>query len=223
MAINVVCPGCHKRFKVSDKFAGKKGPCPKCKTVMKIPDKSDEVVVHAPASFGPKDSKGRAVLKPLARKETKVSPVLTAVIIVAIIVALIVAWTFRSPDGEVPMLVLILGAILAAPPLVLGGYSFLRDSELEAFHGRELMIRVLACSVAYAFTWGLIAVATQYVLQGDPLPDFHWIVTVPVMMGIGTFAAYASFDFDFTIGMFHYGLYLLATVVLRLIMGLPAI
>src|SRR6476661_3159539 len=30
MAIAVVCPSCHARFQVQDKFAGKEGPCPKC-------------------------------------------------------------------------------------------------------------------------------------------------------------------------------------------------
>ena len=37
MPISVVCPGCKARFNVSDKFAGKKGPCPKCKTVLTVP------------------------------------------------------------------------------------------------------------------------------------------------------------------------------------------
>ncbi|MEC8508925.1 MAG: MJ0042-type zinc finger domain-containing protein, partial [Planctomycetota bacterium] len=31
MSIRVTCPGCHARFNVSDQFAGKSGPCPKCK------------------------------------------------------------------------------------------------------------------------------------------------------------------------------------------------
>ena len=48
MAINVICPGCHTRFKVSDKYAGVEGPCPKCKVKIKIPEKSDEVVIHTP-------------------------------------------------------------------------------------------------------------------------------------------------------------------------------
>ena len=37
MPIPVVCPGCKASFNVSDKFAGKQGPCPKCKTVISIP------------------------------------------------------------------------------------------------------------------------------------------------------------------------------------------
>ena len=69
MPINVTCPNCQTRFKVSDKFAGQTGPCPKCKSPIKIPKKEEEVVIHSPDEFGPKDTSGRAVLKPLERQE----------------------------------------------------------------------------------------------------------------------------------------------------------
>ena len=79
MPIQVTCPGCLKRFTVNDKFAGKSGPCPSCRKVIKIPDKSEEVVIHAPEQSGPKDSTGKSVLKPLRRKEVKLSmPVMLA-------------------------------------------------------------------------------------------------------------------------------------------------
>src|SRR6056297_1201645 len=73
MSIQVTCPGCLTRFQVNDKFAGKKGPCPKCKAEIMIPDKSDEVVIHAPEHSGPKDSQGRSVLKPIEREEVRVT------------------------------------------------------------------------------------------------------------------------------------------------------
>src|SRR6187401_2984774 len=57
MAIDVTCASCKTRFQVSDKFAGKQGPCPKCKKIITVPTKKDEVVIHVPES-GPKDSKG---------------------------------------------------------------------------------------------------------------------------------------------------------------------
>lgn len=31
MAIDVVCENCKTKFQVSNKYAGKEGPCPKCK------------------------------------------------------------------------------------------------------------------------------------------------------------------------------------------------
>lgn len=222
MPIPVVCPGCKKSFNVSDRFAGKQGPCPACKTIIKVPEKSEQVVVHVPEAFGPKDTKGRAILKPIARKETKVSPVLTAIVLVAIVVVVGVAWLFRSPTGDVPTLLLVLGAIGLAPPLAWAGYTFLRDDELEPFQSRELVARVGACSAVYAALWGLVWLVTGYVMGGDPVEAIHMVFIAPVMVGIGAFGAFASLDFEFGTAAVHCSLYLLATVTLRLIMGLPA-
>ena len=65
MPINVTCPGCLKRFSVADKFAGKQGPCPKCKKIITIPKKEDQVVIHAPdhSEAGAVGAGGRHVLK----------------------------------------------------------------------------------------------------------------------------------------------------------------
>ena len=224
MPITVVCPGCHKRFKVSDEHAGKKGPCPKCKTQIKVPDKSDEVVVHAPEHFGPKDTSGRATLKPIERTETKVSPLLTVIIIVTIFLTLGVAWMFRPQDGEeVAMPLLAFGAILLAPGLAWAGYTFLRDDELEPHRGLGLWIRIGACALVYAILWGLVVLVRVYVFEGDPFEVVHMVVILPIMVAIGSFAAYASLDLEFDTAAIHYGMYLGVTVILRLIMGLPAI
>ena len=123
MTINIVCPGCKKRWTVNDKFAGQKGPCPSCKTVIDIPKKGDEVVVHAPEEAGPKDSKGRAVLKPILREETKFSVTTAVAIGLAVVVVLGIAVFLRTVK-PLPLYVLALGAIGLAPPLVLGGYTF---------------------------------------------------------------------------------------------------
>jgi hypothetical protein len=225
MPITVVCPGCHKRFQVSDQFAGKKGPCPKCKTVIQVPAKSEEVVVHAPDAFGPADSKGRAVLKPIERQDTKVSPLLTVIILVSIVVVLTVAWMFRSPDGEMTSTLsalLVLGAIALAPPLVWGAYSFLRDAELAPFRGKELLFRVGACSAAYALLWGLVAFINWYLFDNQQLDVYHMMFIVPVIVGIGSFAAFASLDFEFANGAVHYSFYLLVTLLLAWILGVWA-
>ncbi len=223
MPITVVCTSCRKSFRVSDKFAGKKGPCPNCKTVITVPEKGDEVVVHEPEEFGPKDSKGRATLKPIARTETKVSPLLTAAIIAAILAALTIAWMFRSPEGEVPTILLLLGAVLLAPPIAWGGYTFLRDDELEPYRGFEMLIRAGSCALVYSLLWGLVALVKLYLFDGVPFEVVHMVFIAPVMVGIGAFSAYVSLDLEFGTGAIHYAFYLAVTVALRLIMGISAI
>jgi hypothetical protein len=89
MAITIVCPGCHGRFSVSDKFGGKQGPCPKCKTVITIPKAGEEVKIHAPEDYGgAKSTTGKLVLKPIAREQTKLSTPWVAAIGAATIITL---------------------------------------------------------------------------------------------------------------------------------------
>jgi hypothetical protein len=216
MPINVVCPGCKKRFKVSDKYAGQKGPCPKCKTEITIPSLDEQVVVHAPEDAGPKDSKGRSLVQPILREETEFSLTMAIGIGTAILASIVVAAILRSYDGDVPYLIRALGLILLAPPLVLGGYSFLRDSELEPYQGQELWIRVAACSAAYAAIWGVYA-WIRYVLELDQMEIWQLAVVAVASIAAGGFAAFASFELDFLVGTMHYGLYLIVTIMLAYI------
>src|SRR5262245_26513069 len=145
MAIAVTCASCKTRFQVSEKFAGKSGPCPKCKAIIKVPEKKDEVVIHAPEVTGPKDSKGVAVLKPLTRTEARISTTQIIVIVASIVVVLVIAGVLRTQPKNVQQLAATLGAILLGPPLAFAGYTFLRDDELEPYRGREMLLRSLAC------------------------------------------------------------------------------
>ncbi len=133
MPLTVVCPGCKNRFTVSEKFAGQKGPCPKCKIEITIPTLEDQIVIHAPESETLKDSKGRSVSKPILREETKFSPKVAGGIGAAVLVVLVLALILRrGPDSDpLPAIIPILGAVLFAPPGVLGGYTFLRSDELD--------------------------------------------------------------------------------------------
>jgi len=94
MSIIVVCPGCLKSFKVSDKFAGKSGPCRNCKRILQVPTKETEVKVHAPEAFagGGKSAAGKLITKPIARVNAKLRPVTTAILIAAVTVVLVVTW-----------------------------------------------------------------------------------------------------------------------------------
>ena len=225
--INVLCPGCKARFTVSEKFAGKKGPCPKCKTQITIPELTAEIKVHAPENLGPKGAGGKAVLQPIFREERKFSPAIAGGIGGAVLTVLLLAlilrfnYTKQADRLNFPVLVLALGAMVLAPPLVYGGYLVLHDDEFEPFRGQSLWIRVGIASAVYAFIWGLMAGIFYYLDPGDPSKEIWMIVVIIVpMVLIGAGTAFVTLDLEPMKGLFHYGLYLLATVLLRLIIGL---
>jgi hypothetical protein len=226
MAIVVVCPSCRARFQVSEKFAGKEGPCPKCKGKIKVPALEDEVKIHAPEEYAGagKDSKGRPVLKPIARVEAKAQPVMIVGIVAAALATLAIAWIAgRSQlDESTQTIVLAVGAVLLAPPLVLGAYSFLRNQELEPYGGKELFLRTAICSVAYAALWGAIwALKANFLPDSQNLEVWSVIYLAGPPLVIGSLVALATLDLDFGTGFMHYCCYLLVTVLLRLAMNLP--
>jgi len=266
MAIDVTCASCKTRFQVSDKFAGKQGPCPKCKTIITVPSKKDEVVIHVPES-GPKDSKGQLVLKPIARKETRLTPVNIGIIVGSVIVLLVFALALRityhdellpqpasangtkanppetndgtpkaddkktaAQDGDpaeaasihVPLslqVILGLGAILLGPAIAFAGYTFLRNDELEPYRGLALWLRLAIFALAYPALWGVYWAVFGYLGVNPPL--LALAVVVPLLLAAGAFAAHATFDLEFGAALLHCGMYLSATVLLRLIIGLP--
>jgi hypothetical protein len=227
MAIDVTCPGCKTRFQVSEKFAGKQGPCPKCKGIIKVPELKDQVVIHTPEAAGPKDSTGQLVLKPLTRRETRLSTVQIVAIAGGVVVVLLVALVLRVMYGRTPatfpLPVLAVGAVILAPLLSLAGYTFLRDSELEPYRGVELILRLIPCTIVYPGLWGLFWFAFNYLgYQNAPLELLHYGIAIPLAVLIGAFTAHLSLDLDPAPAAFHCAMFLGATVLLRVIMNLPA-
>ena len=220
MPISVVCPGCKNRFNVSDKFAGKKGPCPKCKAVITVPAAGkEEVQIHAPAEYAAagKDKQGRPVSKPIPRVEARVQPTMVAAIVGAAIVVLLLCFVLRGAEQKVPLVVV--GLLIISAPLAVGGYSVLREQELEAYRGRELWIRAAICGGVYALLWALYMPLSS-VMTGEP---YQWLFVAPLFIGIGAGAAFATFDLDFGSGALHYSFYLLVTLLLRAAIGLPPV
>ncbi len=228
MPIQVICPGCHTRFKVGDEHAGKSGACPKCKGEIQIPKLGDEVIIHAPeVEAGAKDAKGRNVLKPIKRKESKFSTNVFVLVTGLVLLSIAIAWLLGRNDWEagVPTLVLAVGAVLLGPPLAYAGYTFLRDDELGVYQGTDAVIRSLACGLVYALLWGVYVYVGWNVFGEDAfksgLEMLHLTILSGLVMGIGTFAAYVCFDLEPISAFFHYALYFLVTVLLRFFMDLP--
>ena len=215
MPIKVTCPGCMKRFQVSDQFAGQKGPCPKCKAVIEIPTATEKVVIHGPDNFGPKDSKGRAVLKPIFRQETRLTMAQIVMIAVSVIGSLLVAVALRLQFGSIdpadfPQFQQFIGALILAVPTVLGAYAVLRDQETEAFAGKELWIRIAICAALYVLTW-LAFPAAHYAFREYSMISV--LIAVVSMAVLGGVIALATFDFEYLMGIIHFGFYLIATIL----------
>ncbi len=229
MPIQVVCASCKTRFQVSEKFAGKQGPCPKCKTVLTVPKVEEEVKIHVPDEYAgggasaAKDSKGRAVLKPLSRERTKVQPVVIFAAVAAALVTLIVAWVLgrgTAPVGH-SYFVLGLGALLIAPPMAFGGYTILRDVEFDAYSGGPLILRTAIVALVYAGLWGMYAIIAARIFGGESRELWQILPYVAVMIIVGSLTSLATFDLESVNAFFHYAFFLAVTVLLRLVMNLP--
>ncbi|MBB76796.1 MAG: hypothetical protein CMJ75_20005 [Planctomycetaceae bacterium] len=224
MAIQVTCPGCKKRFEVSDKFAGQEGPCPSpnCKTKIKIPAAGETVVVHAPEMYGPKGATGKAILKPITRKEIRFSPLVAGGIGLSILLVVGAAIAIRMSGSTLSSPLLLLGALILAPALSLAGYVVLRDNELEPFRGKELMIRMLPGTVVFPLLWILYFVVPGY-LGLDQTGIEYTAIMIPITLAIGGFASYCALDLNYMSSAMHYGLYLVATAALCFVMNVDVV
>lgn len=222
MAISVTCPGCLKRFTVSDQFAGRTGPCPKCQKPIKIPDKSEEIVIHAPEDAGPKDSAGKAILNPLRRKEVKLGmPVILGASLGSFSV-LAIAFGLGLSGSEPPTVLLAIASVLLAAPLVILGYWFLQSDELEGFTGSQLFARCGIVSVVFAALWAVYAFVPAYVLGHESMADYgglEMVIIIPIMIALGTLASVLALELEVTQGVLHYMLYLAVTFLLAWLAG----
>jgi hypothetical protein len=225
MAISVVCPGCKARFSVSDQFAGRTGPCPKCKKPITIPALAVKAVtIHEPeAPVASSGVTGRAPTAPIRRIETRI-PALSFVLVgVGALACLPMAYGFGNmfgPLAEAPpaigALLLFCGFVIAVPCVMLG-YAAVRNRELEPYRGTPLLQRTLACAAVYALLW-----AAKGILPADATAEmWQWIFLGPLFLGAGTVTALASLDLDPGSALAHYSLYAMFTALLRWLAGLP--
>lgn len=224
MSILVVCPGCKKSFQVSDKFAGKTGPCPKCKTVIRVPTKAEEVQVHAPEEFGTggRGATGQLALKPIARSKFVLKPVVVGAIVGAIVLVIVLTLVGRWLElfqGATfgAYAIRAIGLLIVSPALAIAAYTFLRDDELEPYRGIELYVRAAICAVIYMSLWGGFVYAKGLF---PPVELWQWFIIAPPFFIVGAVAGWLSFDIEASNGFFHYAFYVLVTVLLGALGGL---
>jgi hypothetical protein len=223
MPIPVICPGCKTAFRVSDKFAGQTGPCPKCKAPIKIPAASGEVKIHAPDA-GPKDVKGKLIFKPIRRLDVTISNNVWLIGLGCAVIAAFAAWVLRRPLQE-KLVLQAIGILLVTPGLCVAGYFFLRNREkLDVFSGKGLWLRTTICTAAYLLLWA----ACAYVFYRYRMPAEVWqlFIILPPMLVLGALAALGSYELDFGSAFLHYAFHVLVIVMLAYCAGMrmwPAI
>lgn len=217
MAIDVTCPGCFKRFQVSDRYAGMKGPCPACNTIINIP--KETVKIYEPDEFqsGGKTVKGRAILKPIDRKVAVIGGrewAIMAISIVGVFALTMLVGRFSSSIGVWGVrAIAALGTLGVAFGTSIFGYVLLRSGdELEYHEGPELYKRAGLCAGTYTLLWILFEALISYLgAQGTIL---LWAYLVPFVV-LGVIAAVGFFDLDFSMGTAHYFIFFFAVLILR--------
>jgi len=228
MPIQVTCPGCLKRFSVSEKFAGQQSPCPKCKALITIPKPEEEVVIHAPAQSeaGAVSAGGIPPLKTSRKKDAKFRPIVFAVVLGVVLVIVLLAALLRGAIFE-NWLVPPIATVLLGPPCAWAGYIFLRDAELEPYRGVELWIRVTVCGLVFALLWGVYLFIGEQLFADKvfqttlELQTYQMFIVVAIVLGLGTFAGYVAFDLEPISAFFNFALFFTITILLRFVVDLP--
>lgn len=221
MPIPVICPGCNSRFSVSDQFAGRTGPCPKCKKPIKIPELvAKAVTIHEPeAPTASSTATGRPPMAPIRRIERPIPPLAFAATgVTAVALAAAAFFTGRALRPEFPPAWILLSmALLVAIPCVMLGYVAVRNRELEAYRGRPFLLRSLSCAAVYAALW-----AVKGLLPPEATAEmWQWLYLGPMFVTAGAIAAMAAFDLDWGTAVAHFTFYAMFTAFLRWLMGLP--
>src|SRR5258707_1044587 len=84
--------------------------------------------------------------------------------------------------------------------------------------------RVADCSGVYVALWKAVW-GLKHFLMGDPtkLEVWQYMVLLAPPLAVGALTSFGSLDLDFGSGFFHYSLYLVICVLMRLAMKLPVL
>ena len=217
MSLHVICPGCLKRFQVGVRFAGKKGPCPNCGTIIEIPKESVNIQGADDPESAQKE-KQKAALRPISHLDLEFDPIQARNYALSVLGVLVLTFLI----GCIPMyaafrsLLGIVGLCLVVFPLVLFGYETLRDREqIFAFSGEELYRRAGIVSAGYVILW-LIFECVLSATHADMFVSWLYLSAFAVL---GTLLAHPLLDMKIRDAFLHYCLFGFSVVVLRFLFG----
>lgn len=219
MAINVICPGCMKRFKVSERFAGQKGPCPNCNTVIDIPKAS--IKIHGAEDFeqGGRSATGKLLLKPISRLVEDFDPVRAGIAAAGVVVVFLLALILGKMNLSLGTrdVIGLIGLVLIAFPISLFGYQVLRDrEELFVLAGLDLYKQAGYCAGIYVALWFLFEIILWYTGAGQWAV---WIYFIPIAC-LGMLATHAILDINVGNALLHYLIFAVTVIFLRGLMSL---
>lgn len=226
MAITVTCPGCHKKFVVSEKFAGKSGPCKYCKTIIHIPNEvpaAEKVVIHGGQTFssGGKNAQGKLVLKPLERSEKKFNRVRAIIITAGILGALLATFILGKVFNLNENFLIAAAGLCVVTPLIVGGLYPLvkKDEMLESIHGFDFYWRTGVISVVYAGMWGALSYLMYIGTLSSQTPTMWAICTIALVL-FGIFMCMCFYELEWGNAAFHTLAFVCVTLFLRYLAGI---
>lgn len=226
MAITVTCPGCHKKFVVSEKFAGKSGPCKYCKTIIHIPKEvpaAEKVVIHGGDSFssGGKNAEGKLVLKPLERGVKKFNSVRALLVTIGILGALLATFIVGKTINLNENFLIASAGLCVVTPMIVGGLYPLvkKDEMLESIHGFDFYWRTGVISIVYAGMWGILSYL-MYTRTLTPQAPTMWAICSIALTLFGIFMCMCFYELEWGNAAFHTLAFICVTLLLRYLAGI---
>ncbi len=220
MAIRVICPGCMTSFEVDDRFAGKKGPCPKCGHIIEIP--KEKLVIHAPDEVVT-EGKTKKMLGQDAR------PILQRRFAYT---GKQVFWSVLGTLGVISLLFLIgsahnkalssiVGAVAVfaiAFPICDFGYMLIRDeNDLEMFLGNERHRRAFFTSLIFGLSWLIFEGFVAFLGNQGAVTCLYMVV----IGAVGAIGAMLFFDCNYGKAFLVYLMFMFAAVIARGLLFMP--
>ena len=200
------------------RFAGLKGPCPNCGTIIAIPKESIKVPDAADAKSN-KEKKQDFAHSAIPRFDLEFNPIQAKWYALGVLGVMLLAFLL----GCIPMvgilrtLISTLGLCLIAFPLALFGYQAVHDREqIFAFTGKELYRRTGIAAASYVILW----IAFEYFLAATRADVvFSWLYFA-AFAGLASLIAIPIFAMRIQDALSHYCIFGFSVILFRYLIGL---